>query len=282
MPSSREIIINSVKTWLNFATVPRAGSALVSKLDVTRTLDPQFHPEQSVGVVPFRTVVLDPGHGGYDLGAMSRFGCEKDYALEIARRIKPYLEDFGLNVVMTRTGDEFVPLEKRGAIANANGDAIFVSLHFNATDGNPRAAGFEVFSIPMDGAPASDEEATAKVPGKGSSSSTLDIPSLILATCVQHSLLGHLRDYDRGVKRARYAVLREARIPAVLIECGFLSDASESKSIADVPWRRQLAHAVAMGIYNYQNLVQYKRAPLRAADFRRLNGGSDSPPVSGN
>src|SRR5436853_4063121 len=105
-----------------------------------------------------RTVVLDPGHGGFDKGAISGYGYEKDYALDLARLLRPFLQAKGFRVMMTRESDVFVPLELRPRIANATSDSIFVSLHFNATDRDRIASGFEIYSLTPRGAPSTYED----------------------------------------------------------------------------------------------------------------------------
>ena len=144
---SREVMINGVRNWLCFPVTEKDGQYLVSRVDLAKTLEPQLRPQMITNLGQFKTVVLDPGHGGYDKGACSSYGCEKDFALDVARNIKPLLEAKGLNVKMTRDSDIFVPLELRARIANATKDSIFVSIHFNATDANPNANGFEIFSL---------------------------------------------------------------------------------------------------------------------------------------
>ena len=133
---SREVMINGVRNWLCFPVTEKDGHYLVSRVDLAKTLEPQLRPQMITNLGQFKTVVLDPGHGGYDKGAVSSYGCEKDFALDVARDIKPLLEAKGLNVKMTRDSDVFVPLELRARIANAAKDAVFVSIHFNATDAN--------------------------------------------------------------------------------------------------------------------------------------------------
>ena len=142
---SREVMINGVRNWLCFPVTEKDGQYLVSRVDLAKTLEPQLRPQMIPNLGQFKTVVLDPGHGGYDKGAISGYGYEKDFALDVARNIKPLLEAKGLNVKMTRDRDVFVPLELRARIANASKDAIFVSIHFNATNSNPAAEGFEIF-----------------------------------------------------------------------------------------------------------------------------------------
>ena len=138
-------MINGVRNWLCFPVAEKDGQYLVSRVDLAKTLEPQLRPQMIPNLGQFKTVVLDPGHGGYDKGATSGYGCEKDFALDVARNIKPLLEAKGLNVKMTRDSDIFVPLELRARIANATKDAIFVSIHFNATDWNPGRERFRNF-----------------------------------------------------------------------------------------------------------------------------------------
>ena len=129
---SREVMINGVRSWLCFPVTEKDGKYLVSRVDLAKTLEPQLRPQMIPNLGQFKTVVLDPGHGGHDKGATSGYGCEKDFALDVARDIKPLLEAKGIKVKMTRNSDIFVPLELRARIANAAKDSIFVSIHFNA------------------------------------------------------------------------------------------------------------------------------------------------------
>jgi N-acetylmuramoyl-L-alanine amidase len=139
---SREVIINGARSWLCFPLLEHNGKFLVSRTDVAKTIEPLVRPHRVANAGKIRTVVLDPGHGGYDKGAVCRYGSEKDFALDVARQLRPLLQAKGFRVIMTREGDYFVPLEVRARIANAARDSIFVSIHFNATDRDPSATGF--------------------------------------------------------------------------------------------------------------------------------------------
>jgi len=99
--------------------------------------------------------------------------------------------------------------------------------------------------------------------------SVVDAQSMALSACIYHSLLGHIPEFDRGIKRARFAVLRLTKVPAVLIEGGFLTERGESKLIAKKDWRAKLAHAVGVGIESYQALPVKKQPPMLVADYRR-------------
>jgi len=99
--------------------------------------------------------------------------------------------------------------------------------------------------------------------------SEVDAQSMALSACIYHSLLGHIPEYDRGIKRARFAVLRLTKVPAVLIEGGFLTERGESKLIANKDWRGKLAAAIGVGIESYQSLGVKKQPPMLVADYRK-------------
>jgi N-acetylmuramoyl-L-alanine amidase len=266
---SRETMINGARSWLCFPIIEHDGQYLVSRTDVAKTIEPLVRPHRVPNVGKVQTVVLDPGHGGYDRGQVSRYGYEKDFALDVARKLRPLLQAKGLRVIMTREGDYFVPLEVRAQIANAARDSIFVSIHFNATNDDPNATGFEIFSFTPRGAPSTSDGAVAPSALSTQPGSTVDAQSMALSACIYHSLLGHLPEYDRGIKRARFAVLRLTKVPAVLIECGFLTEQGECKLIAQKDWRAGLAHAISVGIESYRALGIKKQPPLLVADYRK-------------
>ncbi|CAN5562091.1 hypothetical protein BH20VER3_BH20VER3_16570 [soil metagenome] len=266
---SREIMINGVRNWLCFPVTEKDGEYLISRVDLAKTLEPQLRPQMIPNLGQFKTVILDPGHGGHDKGAISSYGYEKDFALDVARNIKPLLEAKGLTVKMTRDSDVFVPLELRARIANASKDAIFVSIHFNATNSNPSAQGFEIFSLTPRGAPSTDDDALALRFMNMQAGSPVDAPSLALSMSVYHSVVGHFSEFDRGIKRARFAVLRLTKIPAILVEGGFLTERGESRLIAQSTWRSKLAQSIATGIMNYKGLVENNKRPMMVADYRR-------------
>src|SRR5216110_563961 len=266
---SREAMINGARSWLCFPLIEQDGKYLVSRTDVAKTIEPLVRPHRVSNVGKVQTVVLDPGHGGYDRGQVSRYGYEKDFALDVARKLRPLLLSKGLRVIMTREGDYFVPLEVRAQIANAARDSIFVSIHFNATNDDPNATGFEIFSFTPRGAPSTSDSAVAPSALSTQPGSTVDAQSMALSACIYHSLLGHLPEYDRGIKRARFAVLRLTKVPAVLVEGGFLTEQGECKLIAQKEWRAKLAHAISVGIESYRALGIKKQPPLLVADYRK-------------
>ena len=168
------------------------------------------------------TVVIDAGHGGYDRGGIpGQSVSEKDMTLDVARRLKGILEANGYRVVMTRDSDVFVPLGTRCSIANSNRNAIFVSVHFNsATRGG--ASGIETYFYSRD--------------------------SLALASAIHHYVVGGAPSPSRGVRRRGYYVLRKTSIPAVLVECGFLTNPTEAGYAQNASYRQKLAEEIAAGV----------------------------------
>ena len=261
-------MIDGARNWLCFPVIEHDGKVLVSRMDLAKTIEPQLRPQRIPNIDRVQTVVLDPGHGGYDKGATSSYGCEKDFALDVARKLRPLLQAKGLHVIMTRESDAFVPLELRARIANAANNSIFVSIHFNATDRDPNATGFEIYSLTPRGAPSTADDSMALSFLNMQAGSAVDAQSVELSACIYHSVIGHIPEFDRGIKRARFAVLRLTKVPAVLVEGGFLTERGESRLIANQDWRAKLAEAISVGIENYKALADNKQRP---SDRRRLS-----------
>ncbi len=272
-PGLSEASINGVKQWLAFPVRVENGHALVSRLDLSKVIEPRLRPELIAGLQPVTTVVLDPGHGGHDRGASSRFGFEKDFALDVALRARTALEKAGYAVVLTRASDIFIPLEERPAIANRIPNSIFVSIHFNSSSSNADARGFEIFSIAPRGAPATNDWVPSERDLREEPGNAVEQPSGALAGCVFHALLGQVPMVDRGLKHARFAVLRRCERPAVLVECGFVSNPAESSLISSGAWRARIAEAVVDGVENYRALAETKQRPKTLADYRRSAAG---------
>jgi N-acetylmuramoyl-L-alanine amidase len=170
----------------------------------------------------FNTVVVDAGHGGKDNGAYRKFGgAEKIATLDVAKRLSHKLRESDFKVVMTRTSDVFIPLEERVAVENAQKNSVFVSIHFN--DSRRRGIrGFETYYH---------------------SGNSVD-----LANRIQSKLMTIPKSANRGVHRANFRVLRLAKYPAVLVECGFLSNRLEGGEARDSEYRNQLADRIAEAI----------------------------------
>jgi N-acetylmuramoyl-L-alanine amidase len=271
---SREAIVNGVRNWLSFPVIAHDNKFLISRIDLAKSIEPQLRPHMIQRSGKITTIVLDAGHGGHDKGAASTFGNEKTYTLEVARELRPLLQAKGFKVVMTRETDVFIPLEVRARIANATKDSIFVSIHFNATGANPHATGFEIFSLTPRGAPSTNDESLALHFANAQEGTPMEAQSFELSAVVYHSMLGHfLQEFDRGIKRARFAVLRRTKIPSILVEGGFLSETGDARQIADAAWRKQYAESICTGLEGYRALVEKKQRPMLVAEYRAQSAG---------
>src|SRR6184192_2870843 len=191
----------------------------------------------------FTTVVVDAGHGGKDNGAYRRFGgAEKIATLDVAQRLDRKLRESEIKTVMTRSSDVFIPLDERVAIENSQKNAIFVSIHFN--DSRRRGIhGFETYYH---------------------SGASFD-----LANSIQGKLMTIPHSANRGIHTANFRVLRLATCPAILVECGYLSNRSEGNQARDWEYRELLADRIAEAIVEarYGSGV-YRPPPQLAARLR--------------
>jgi len=176
-------------------------------------------------------IVLDPGHGGFDIGATVQKVEEKTLALKTANLVKRYLANKGYRVILTRSRDLFLPLKKRAAIANDTKSHLFVSLHFNAFK-NPTVQGIEVFYY---------DKGT-----KWKSSNSKRLAQLVLAR-----MLAQTSAPSRGVKHGNFHVIRETTMPAILIEGGFITHPKERGHLSDQKYLERLALGIAEGIDQY-------------------------------
>lgn len=270
--NSRVIVVNGVKNWMAFPALIKDDKILISRLDLAKTIEPALRPQAVSGYPKVKTVVLDAGHGGHDKGAQSPYGYEKNFALDVARRTRKLLEEKGFKVVMTRDSDEFIPLHTRAQIANKYPDAIFVSIHFNSSLQNRLANGFEVFSCTPRGGPSTNDEQLRRRDLAKENGNENDTVSAVLASAIHHAAIGQIPVTDRGVKDARFAVLRLTKIPAVLFEGGFVSNAMEAKQIASATWRSKLASAITDGVDEFKKVAETRIPPRLVADYRRKSG----------
>jgi N-acetylmuramoyl-L-alanine amidase len=191
----------------------------------------------------FTTVVVDAGHGGKDSGAYRRYGPpEKLVTLDVAQRLQRKLRESQLKTVMTRSSDVFIPLNDRVAMENAQKNAIFVSIHFNDSR-RRKTRGFETYYHSG--------------------------PSVDLASRIQQKLMTIPNSANGGIHTANFRVLRLANCPAVLVECGYLSNRSEGNQARDSEYRELLADRIAEAIVEarYGQGV-YQSPPKIAAQLR--------------
>ncbi len=170
----------------------------------------------------FRTVVIDPGHGGFDRGGIpGQRVAEKTMALDVALRVAKKLRAAGYDVIMTRDSDVFIPLGVRVAIANAHPNAVFVCIHFNSAT-RAEANGVETYYYHND--------------------------SAHLAANIHRQVVAGTETDNRGIRRRGYFVLRRTKIPAILVECGFLTNPIEARLALQSSYRDRLAESIADGV----------------------------------
>ena len=262
---SQECRINNVLFILSHPITSRKGGSLIARTDLINTIDPVMRPTYISRAKNFNTVVIDAGHGGKDPGSRGHFKNEKEYTIKLARLIRDMLQKKGYRVVMTRNSDVFITLANRVKIANKYPSAIFISIHFNS--GQSRANGVETFTISPIGVPHMGRGARARdaraVPGN-----IMGSASVALATAVHSRALLYLNDKrygnnfkiaDRGIKHARFNVLTGIKIPAILLEGGFLSNKTEAGKVNSNAYQTTLARAVVRAIDVYKSAINRRK-----------------------
>ena len=260
--NSRELYLNGLKFILSFPIIKVDDRILMSRMDLSKLVEPVLRPAK-IAAKPVRTVVLDAGHGGFDQGAQSILGSEKDFALDVVKRTRELLLRAGFNVRLTRSADIFIPLEDRAAFANRQSNAVFVSVHFNA-GAREEAGGIETYSLAPRGVPSTNNLNLSLVDFQPCMGNVRDPENIALATAMHAALITRVGGSDRGIKRARFIVLRDSNIPGVLIEGGFLTNPQDRVRIAAPIYRQLLAQAILQGIVSYN---------------RALNRGSSSEQI---
>jgi N-acetylmuramoyl-L-alanine amidase len=268
---SAQAQINGVNVRLSFPVANQKGVPLISQLDLDKTIRPLLFPSRYLDPKKITTICLDPGHGGKDSGNRVGFGffghSEKTYTLLLAFELRDQLKKLGFNVMLTRSSDTYVELPDRPALANRRGADLFVSLHFNATQtGKDEVAGPETYCITPVGAASSNAhgengEFGSSIGDGPTTANRHEGQSLLLAYQMEKSLVQNLNANDRGVRRARFAVLRDAAMPAILIEGGYMTNPTEGKKIYDAAYRKQMAAAIVKGILAYQKLTAPAASP---------------------
>ncbi len=260
LPKGKE----SVSELFSSVKMPSKSSHKTKK--ITKAKEPKIYTRHSY------TIILDPGHGGHDTGAMIARRMEKDVVLSIALKVRKYLQKMGFRVIMTRSSDHFVRLRNRTRFANRKHGDIFVSIHANSIS-NPKKRyrhGVETYFLQT-----TRSERARQVAAKENSvvlrrsdrlsknvilNAVMTGPKIVLsnklAIDIQRHILGNLRSRykgveDGGVRPAPFWVLVGAEMPAVLVETGYLSNPTERRRLLDPRYQELLAKGIAEGIENY-------------------------------
>jgi len=228
--------------WWQILSIPRPASSM------RRTAAPN----------PFTLVVLDPGHGGQDSGAICGAIFEKDLTLDIAQRVDRLLQAQGLATLMTRVGDSYVSLQDRAAVTNRARDCIFVSIHFN--ESKKTASGVETYYAEHQAAPA--PRLVSWIPFfQGPAAESPTLASQSLARFIQEAMIARTKAPNRGTKAEQFFVIANVDVPAVLVEAGFLNK-EELAKVESNDYRDQMAAAISEGILRYRDVLKERQLPL--------------------
>ena len=255
--NSRRCWVNGTLLWLNNPLRKVGRQWALQDPDYSQTINPSLQPHLFLKKAGSRVVVLDPGHGGSDTGAVSpRKIYEKLLTKNIANRVRDRLKARGITVYLTRETDKNVSLSGRCKIAARHKADVFVSLHADSASATAEGASTFILSLP--------KHYSTHSYGKGSAPSTkypgnkFNQANQILGTRIQQKLIKSTKQVDRGVKRARFQVLREAPCPATLVEMAFITNPKEERLVLTQTGQDKIARGIADGIAAY--LSDVKRA----------------------
>ncbi len=249
---SDNLYINTVLFRLSYKVIHKNNNYLFSRIDLAKLIDPVLRPSYIKTAKRFRTVIIDPGHGGTDPGSVSSYGKEKDFNLKLAKILLRDLERKGFRVRMTRSTDAFPTLGQRVIYANRIADSIFVSLHFNSFTNNT-AKGIETYALSPQGSGTHNERGVKNNFLKGNAR---DSENIALATAIHASVIKKTQADDRGIKRDRFTVLAGLAMPAILVEGGFLSNPQDARKIASTAYLSLLSNGITSGIVAYRNALR--------------------------
>ena len=253
---TRKIIFNNNIFWLNGPIEKSGKQWAISETDAETVIKPLLLNKEALKNCGYNIVVLDPGHGGKDSGGV---GCsrtiEKSIVLDIAKRVRGKLVKANIAGKMTRIDDTFIELEQRPKLASEWDADLFVSIHANKA-GRKSACGVETFVIPAAGFCSTSSKKADTKTYKGNKNNSANT---ILAGEIHKSLLDTAKTTDRGVKRARFMVLKDATCPATLVEIGFITNQAEANKINTSAYRNKIADGIANGIISYIKKAESSR-----------------------
>lgn len=258
---SRSFELNGITVYLGHPIAFLGGTLWIPKLDYERTLQPILTPQVFSDPPKLYRIVIDAGHGGRDPGAMNESLklFEKYLTLDLAERLGAILRDRGYEIIFTRSDDTFLELKERSTLANQVGADLFISLHFNAA-GSSSVSGAETYVYTPRNQPSTARSRMVAADRRFNPANKNDVWNLLAAFHVQRELVTDLGTEDRGVKRARFAVLQHLECPGLLVEGGFLTHSREGRNIGSAAYRQKMAIAIAEGILTYQKTLNRIRA----------------------
>ena len=224
--------------------VAKFGTKLaISEDDFKKLIDPIMRPS-AVNGHKIYTIVIDPGHGGTDNGT-GKIIYEKNVNLQISLKLRKYLQSLGYKVLMTRSGDKYLTLGARNVFCARNKGDLFISIHANHA--GPSVRGLETFILTPAGYKSTNGGSRAKYnPG-----SKNDKNNSLLGYEIHNNIIKSTKGIERSLKHAQFAVLRKSKVPAVLVETGFLSNYLDRKLLASSWYQDKIALGIAKGILSY-------------------------------
>ncbi len=256
---SRKAVVNGVIAWLSHPIAPHQSSVYITQADLATLLEPILSPVK-VKNKKVLTVALAAGHGGKDPGNLAGSHQEKHYTLLLATEVEKALTQAGFKVVQVRDKDEYIPPEEQPIVARKKGADLLLCLHYNSATSDPNSVrGVEIYCLTPRGAASTNG---GEVSFRAEDGNRSDAQNVLLAYLLQKSVVNSLDLPDRGLRRARFAMLRYAQMPAILFEAGFMSNSSDLKLIANPSRRREMARAIADGVLTYKRTVE-RSAPKK-------------------
>ena len=274
---SRELRWKGARYWLSHAVRQADGVTLIPKVDLLKTFDPLLRPNVEIPKRPVLGVVVDPGHGGGDYGTRAARGLmEKTANFDVSKRLVRLLENAGIPWILTRTKDRYVDHGARSSLADDRPGYIFVSIHFNE-DSSRETEGWETYCLSPQYAPSTSSGGTLRGDERETwPGNEFDHHNFLLTQAIHRAavLAKTNAPSDRGLKRARFKVLRLARAPSVLVEGGFMSNPREAAMLKTEAYREQIAQWVFDGIMTYK---RSQESPQEAARLSLASASTNGP-----
>ncbi len=261
-PEPRALTIGGYRCRLSQPVrVDERGNLLVPKVDMVKLIDPILRPTYIASRREVKAVVIDPGHGGHDIGQQTPQLREADFTLTLARQLAAELRRLGYEPVLTREDNQYLSDQQRIDRANGTPGAVFVSLHANG--GRSDFHGIETYCV-APATPKGSAHAEAEAAAEGRQPETVggmpgneqDAANAALAFALHSALIGSTGAQDGACRRARYSLLSSLRCPAALVELGYATHAQEGAALATEEYRATLAAALAQGIDTFAKAIK--------------------------
>ncbi|OAI50180.1 hypothetical protein AYO37_00355 [Opitutia bacterium SCGC AG-212-L18] len=255
LDKKRYVIIDGIQIWLGRPMFLKKNELYISENDFLKAIVPIVLPCNDLMPSKLFNIVIDAGHGGHDEGTSnSEYEVkEKDLTLDLSMRLMEELEKLGYKVMLTRKEDQYITLKDRCDFANRVNADLLISIHFNSVEnGKKEVCGIETYILSLEDHPSTSSHSISESDKVALAGNKNDYWNALVAYNIQKNLINDLKAVDRGVKRARFAVLKTLNCPGVLVEAGFLSHPEECQKISSSTYRQKIAQSIAAGVLSYQ------------------------------